>query len=150
MITLTHKQLEGIAGVHGEYVKLSPQMGIKLIHSKLFRTQAKAMRSQAWKLAMQESRYLQLAFESGVVPRSYGVSLVKVRSGFRVGVLMQHLGATPLCNSEFYDSLEVFDDINERLLEVGISHADLHEDNVMVYRGKYYAIDFSPQSIDYT
>lgn len=149
MITISQKQLKGISGVHGEYVKLSNQMGVKLIHSRLFKSQSQALRSYAWKLAMQESQNLQWAFDSGVAPRSYGVSLVKVGSGFRVGVLMQHLGATPLANSEFYESVDVFNDISERLGEVGIVHYDLHEDNVMVYRGKCYAIDFSPESIDY-
>lgn len=149
MITLTKEQLDRVTGVHGAYVKLSNTMGIKVIHSKPFRTQAKAYRSQAYKLAVRESYNLQVAYDSGVVPRCYGIMLVKTKAGYRVGVLMQHLGATPLAKSDFYDSHEVFDDLTERLKEVGIYHADLHEDNIMVYRGKFYAVDFSPQSIDY-
>lgn len=149
MISLNRNTIKGREGANGEYVKLSSQIGIKLIHSKLFTTQTKAMKSTAWKLAMGESENLKLAFDSGVVPQSYGVSLVKVGSGFRVGVLMQHLGGTTLDNSEFYDDVDVYEHLRDKLKEVGIKHFDLHGDNIMVYRGKCYAIDFSPQCIEY-
>jgi|GEM_PF-5556526 len=148
MIILTQEhEILSISGIHGAYIKLSPSVGIKIVHSPAYRSKAKAYRSRAYRRAKEESETLQYAYETGVVPRCYGVMLVKVKSGFRVGVLMQHLGTLTLSNSEFYDNADVFDDINDKLKEIGIFHGDLHEDNVMVYRGKFYAIDFAPNCV---
>jgi RIO-like serine/threonine protein kinase len=146
MITLPNDNR--IGGAHGSYVKLSPSLGVKIIHSVKFNNIAKAYRSRAYRNALREAYILNVAFESGVVPRCYGVTLVRVKKGYRVGVLMQHLGSTPLFESEFCDKFsEAFDEINDRLIELGIVHNDIHDENVMVYRGKFYVIDFSPDCV---
>lgn len=148
MIVLTQQQEDNAhVGAHGSYIKLSPSLGLKVIHSVKYKSRAKAYRCRAWREARLEAELLDIAFESGVVPRCYGATLVKVKSGFQVGVLMQHLGSTTLSNSKFYDEFDVQEDINNKLEELGIYHGDLHEDNIMVYRGKFYAIDFSPNCV---
>lgn len=145
MIILTEQQTsQAFQGQHGWYVKLSPSVGVKVIKSSIYKSKAKAYKSRAYRLATQESANLQLAFETGVVPRCYGVTIVKVKRGYQVGILMQHLGTLTLSNSEFYDTFDIYEGICDKLEEVGIYHQDLHEDNVMVYRNKFYAIDFSP------
>lgn len=148
MITLTNEQQNSsISGLHGTYLKLSPSVGVKIIHSPTYRSKSKAYLSRAFRRAREESDTLQYAYETGVVPRCYGAVLVKVKSGFRVGVLMQHLGTLTLSNSEFYDCAAVYYDIKDKLRELGIFHNDLHDDNIMVYRGKCYAIDFAPECV---
>jgi RIO-like serine/threonine protein kinase len=143
------KYEDGFEGAHGRYVKLSPSLGIKVIHSPLFKSIAKAYKSHAYRQAKKEAELLTSAFESGVVPRCYGVTLVKIGNRFKVGVLMQHLGSTPISESDFYDQVsEAYDEINDSLMELGIYHNDLHEDNIMVYRGKFYAVDFSPKCVE--
>lgn len=150
MITLP-KGHEGREGQHGSYVKLSPSVGVKVLHSKVHKTQRAAYSSNSYKLAVQEVEILRQAFDSGVVPQCYGITLVRVKGGYRVGVLLQHLGVTTIDKSEFSEdnAIEVMDYIKEELRQVGIIHGDLNEDNIMVYRGKCYAIDFSPQCIDF-
>lgn len=138
---------DGYAGVHGTYYKLSPHVGIKLIHSKVYPSVKRALASRAFRLASDEAAILVHAEETGVVPKCYGVTVVSVKSGFRVGVLMQHLGQTTLADTEHYDDADIYDQLMESLEEVGIYHGDLHEDNIMVYRGKFYAVDFSPESV---
>jgi RIO-like serine/threonine protein kinase len=146
---ITIQENTGSGGAHGKYVKLSQSLGVKVIHSDKFPTIQKAYRSHAYKLARKEAEILTLAFESGVVPKCYGVTLLKVGRGYRVGVLMQHLGSTTLDESEFYDRYtEAYDLINDSLMDVGIRHMDLHEDNILVYRGKLYAVDFSPSCVN--
>lgn len=149
MITLTNSQLnKTLEGVHGGYIKLSPSVGIKIIHSRIYKSRAKAFRSRTYYLANEEAEILKVAYDSGVVPRCYGPTVIAVPGGFKVGVLMQHLGSLTLSESVFYEDNEIYDNITERLGELGIKHFDLHEDNIMVYRGKFYAIDFSPESIE--
>jgi RIO-like serine/threonine protein kinase len=162
MMILTKQQIEDApGGAFGRYVKLSPSLGIKLIYTKHdyygdnaskrlkgFRSIAKAIQSWAWREANIEADLLFAAQDSGVVPRCYGATVVMVGSRYHVGILMQHLGGKPLSEHENYDSVEVFDYLHDKLEELGIYHGDLHEDNIMVYRGKYYAVDFSPYCVN--
>lgn len=134
-------------GAHGIYYKLNNTLGVKIIRSKTFKTVREANKSRAHGRAIRESELLTEALESGVVPRCYGVTLVKVRNGYRVGILMQHLGNKRLAETEHIERGDIYEDIHEKLMELGIDHGDLHEDNIMVYRGKFYAIDFSPQCV---
>lgn len=150
MITLTRDQQdhEYSAGAHGYYIKLSPSLGVKVIHSPIYRNKTKAYKSFAWREARLEARILDMAFETGIVPRCYGATIVRVKGGYRLGVLMQHLGNKTLGESaHYYDESDISVAIHEKLEEIGIYHQDLHEDNIMVYRGKFYAIDFSPNCV---
>lgn len=146
MIALTRSQ-QGLSGKNGTYYKLNNNVGVKVIHSKEFKNVTKAFRSKAYREAVEEACLLSEAYETGYVPQCYGVTLVKMGAGYKVGVLMQHLGNTTLSESEFYDDAEIYNDINNSLKDLGIYHGDLNEDNIMVYRGKFYAIDFSPDCV---
>jgi tRNA A-37 threonylcarbamoyl transferase component Bud32 len=160
MLTITKKQIEEApGGAFGKYVKLSPSLGIKLIYTKGeyyddmrkfkgFRSISKAIQSWTWREANIEADFLFAAQESGVVPRCYGATVVLVGSRYHIGILMQHLGGKALADHENYDSVEVFNYLHDRLEDLGIYHGDLHEDNIMVYRGKYYAVDFSPYFVN--
>ena len=138
---------ESMGGIHGDYYRLSNAVAVKVVHSKVYSTIRKAQNSAAYRNALDEAAIIALAEETGVVPRCYGVTLVAVRGGYRVGILMQHLGQVTLADSEHYDDSEVYEHLYETLKDVGIDHHDLHEDNIMFYRGKFYAVDFSPECI---
>lgn len=83
-------------------------------------------------------------------PKGYGVVLVQRGNYWRVGIVMEHLGATRLADLGYdEDRIEaIVERLVDRLDSVGVIHADLHEWNVMVKienkRNKYFAIDFSP------
>lgn len=141
------ENLDSLEGIHGEYFKLSDQVGVKVIHSKGYPSIKKLVSSNAFQKAKREAEILMIAEETGVVPKCYGLTVVKSKSGFRAGVLMQHLGQVTLADSDQYDNSEIYDYLVESLKEVGIKHWDLHEDNIMVYRGKMYAVDFSPDCV---
>lgn len=144
MITLPKYETSG--GGYGSYYELSATVGVKVLHRKNFKSMKKALNSRLYREAMKESELLCMAFESGVVPRCYGVTLVKDDEGYGVGILMQHLGNKTLRDKG--DRTEAYDTIQDALEEVGLRHLDLHRGNMMVYRGKYYAIDFSPDFIE--
>lgn len=161
MLTLTKAQiLDAPGGSFGRYVKLSNSVGIKLIYTngkyegenalrklKGFRSVAEAMRSWTWREANMEADILFQAQESGVVPICYGATVVMVGSRYHIGILMQHLGGKPLSETSHYGEADVYEYLYEKLEECGVSHGDLHEDNIMVYRGKFYAVDFSPYCV---
>lgn len=144
MITLPNRMTGG--GSFGEYYPLSKGVGVKVLYRK-YKTLKKAVNSATYKQALKEAQLLAMAQESGVVPRCYGVTIVKDGNKYGVGILMQHLGNKTLENASEHEMSKAYDEVNDALLDIGISHYDLHEHNIMKYRGKYYAIDFSPKCV---
>jgi tRNA A-37 threonylcarbamoyl transferase component Bud32 len=144
MINLPMFQTDG--GSFGSYYQLSGAVGVKVLHGVRFTSMKKALASRTYRLAAKEASLLCQAEESGVVPKCYGVTLVKEGNKYGVGILMQHLGTKTLSMSGACESV-AYDTVNEALREIGIVHDDLHNRNIMVYRGKYYAIDFSPNFV---
>jgi RIO-like serine/threonine protein kinase len=136
------------SGSYGEYFKLGKGKGVKLLRGR-WETKAKALNSRAWRLANKEADLLDIAKDSKVVPKCYGAKIVKSDKQFRVGIVMQHLGNTTLNETGLMDEehSDVRDILMEALEDVGIIHTDLHGDNIMYYRKKFYAIDFTPFTI---
>jgi RIO-like serine/threonine protein kinase len=136
------------SGSFAEYFKLGKGKGVKLLRGS-HRTRASALKSRNWALAHREADLLDAAYCSKVVPKCYGVKLVKYGNHYRVGIVMQHLGHTKLneTNLNLSEGSDIRDLILEALEDVGITHTDLHSENIMVYRGKFYAIDFTPFAI---
>lgn len=143
MIKMPRFETDG--GSYGIYFELSASVGLKVIRTaKDFPTVAKAVSSRTFKRAQKEAELLDLAFETGVVPRCYGITIVKARRGYAVGILMQHLGHQTV---EEAQESEAYDFITDALAEHGIKHKDLHRNNIMVYRGKFYAVDFDSRFV---
>lgn len=132
-------------GAHGTYFKLTRTRGIKVLKGS-FRSLASAYNSYTFDLAKEEAELLVMAEHTGIVPKCYGVRVVRRGHSYRVGILMEHLGNKTLEDMNFNIDKEskIYDNLNETLNLAGIEHSDLHSKNIMFHRGKCYAIDFSP------
>lgn len=135
-------------GEFGDYVQLTRGRGIKLI-GREFKTAEDAYCSDNFAEAKEEADLLREAQASKVVPKCYGVRVIRHGKHFRVGILMQHLGKKRVSDMNINE--DEFNQIRarlwEKLFDSGIEHNDLHDKNVMFYRKKFYAIDFSPDCI---
>jgi tRNA A-37 threonylcarbamoyl transferase component Bud32 len=145
MITLRKKKKTG-GGSYGSYYKISKTRGVKVLYSEGFTSKRKALTSEVYKDAKLEASLLKQAQATGIVPRCYGVTLVKKGKEYAVGIVMQHLGNKTLADSSYCETA-AYDEIMEKFEEFDIYHSDLHAENIMVYRGKIYAIDFSPDYV---
>ena len=155
-------------GGYGDYFVLDDNTGVKVQRlasgeysfsdRNQFLSVEQAMKSEALTAAKVEANALYLAEPSGIVPKCYGLVLVKRGQFYSVGIMMEHLGnqrLTDLMPYRYDLTIEAqrereikIQDIKrplfEKLQACGIKHEDLHNSNVMVKDGKYYAIDFSP------
>jgi RIO-like serine/threonine protein kinase len=91
-----------------------------------------------------------MARDSGIVPRCYGVRIVRRGKSFRVGILMQHLGNKRLADLSLPDKKisGIYDKLHDGLISFGVEHKDLHDENIMFFKNKFYAIDFSPECVE--
>lgn len=147
MITLP-KSVKTPSGAYGSYFRIGRKRGLKVLRGS-FRSMAAAYNSPEFDLAKEEAELLKLAEDSGVVPECFGVRVVKRGTVFRVGILMQHLGNKTLADlnqDEMYEA-DIHDQLKDALDHCGINHGDLHTRNIMFFKGKFYAIDFSPEAI---
>lgn len=137
------------SGAFGTYFKLTRTKGIKVLNGR-FRTLEAAYNSYIFDQAKSESEILKIAEASKVVPKCYGVRVVRHGKSFRVGILMQYLGNKRLSDLDLSDKEEsnIYDKLNDALSHAGVEHNDLHTHNIMFHKGKYYAIDFSPDVSD--
>jgi tRNA A-37 threonylcarbamoyl transferase component Bud32 len=142
-------------GVYGKYFKLSKTKGIKILISTGFKTRETALESWAFRKAKKEMKLLKKASKSKIVPKCYGVKIVwnEKRSLFEVGIIMQHLGETTLANHikkyKKYKEKEtsILDKLQETIKKYKIKHNDLHANNVMIFKNKFFVIDFSPDQV---
>lgn len=142
-------KIKGPKGGYGMYFRVGRFKGVKLLKGG-FKSFHSALNSPQMRKAMKEAELLYKAEGSGVSPKCYGTTIVKRgKGGFRVGILMEHLGNVRLADldDDKFDYEEVTQNLIGRLEAYGIDHLDLHEWNIMYKNGQFYAIDFSP---DYT
>lgn len=145
MIRLPKRKTNVPQGAFGKYFQVTPTRGVKVLRGS-FRNLESAYNSHIFDMAREESEILKVAQNSGVVPKCYGVRIVRRGNRYYVGILMQHLGNKRLSDMKVSVDKEsqIYDDLNDALEDAGIGHNDLHAGNIMYYKGKYYAIDFSP------
>lgn len=135
------------SGVSGIYYKLNEKVGVKILEGKPFKTIAGAKRSERMEEAKSEAQNLQDAYETGIVPACFGTGIFRSPGNtveYNVGVVMQHLGSRTLSTLKKVDKSAVVHQLLDQLEEFGINHEDLHEENIMLFRCKYYVIDFDP------
>lgn len=143
------KRIHNSKGAYGQYFKISKYRGIKTV-GRQWETIATLKESEDYKEALEEASLYRDAFCSGIVPKCYGVTIVKTRNGFQPAIVLQHLGSTTLdeemeqLGAEREDADKVQHAVKQRLQASGTNHRDLHRNNIMVFNGKYYAIDFTP------
>lgn len=132
-------------GISGTYIKLSKGKGVKLLHATCD-TWEEAL--SVYKDALHEIRMMKAARKIyPFIPKCYGVKIFKFKGYigyYKVGIILQHLGDTTLRSTlrKVRNSGSIIDDVAFHLEKQGFVHGDLHTSNIMVYRGKYWIIDF--------
>lgn len=106
--------------------------------------------SHDYALAWREFYLLSYAYVTGIVPKVYTVRILKREGLYYPVIIMQHLGNKVMLNMNIKKTTrdEVIDKLSSKLLHYGIEHNDLHPRNVIKYRNKWYAIDFTPDYIE--
>jgi tRNA A-37 threonylcarbamoyl transferase component Bud32 len=138
------QEISGKEGSFGVYVQISSKLGIKIVGG----TSVEKHFKEYLKEAIHEARNLREARKRvSFVPRCYGVQSFKIDGKSRIGILMQHLGKKRLENMNINNDYDVRHCLKNRLLKVNILHDDLHNANVMFYKGRYYVIDFGQVTI---
>lgn len=142
------------SGCFGSYYQRSARRGIKVIGScgNVFNTIEELKASRWYDDAVKEAANYRMAYKSGVVPKCYGVTIVKTSQGYLPGIILQHVG-TRLCDvacSQGLDNEAIYRHLKDTLAtKSGVHHGDLHYGNITVDTdGKFYAIDFTPGCIN--
>lgn len=150
------------SGSYGVYYKMNARKGIKILRQR-------DTRDYIWKdyedllaKAMREFKCLNIAKQTGIVPKAYEVVKVVYKNTFKVGIIMQHIEGTTLKNAprnfhnwfekqygkDYWDASSL---LHSRLRNVRLDHDDLHSENIMVKKTKngfkLYAIDMDPDFI---
>ena len=157
--SLTNKNCK--EGGYGLYCKVSKRRGVKVIdyYGSSYTTIKSLKRSSAYKDAVKELNLLKKARKrSNLVPNGYEVVAVKIPGVYRiyVGILMLHIPGKVVgnCANMEWDSYNIScgpslkETLEDKLKSKGIYHSDLHDENVIYRKGKFYAIDFSPAYVD--
>ena len=136
-------------GDYGSFYPTSKLRGVKVLVTQ-YESIADLLASSAMIRAKEEADLLTSAYVTGIVPKCFGVVIVKKsKTRYHAGIQMQLLGTKTLHkvmdDEELRESIK--DGLKNTLKGYGFNHKDLHANNVMVYKGKYWAIDFSPDYV---
>jgi len=136
-------------GCYGSYYKLSKYRGIKLLF-KEFQTIEKLKNSIIYKKAKKECKILKTLTKRkcNFTPKCYGLKIIKFDNHYRIGIILKDLGNTSLFNIDKIESNEK----NRMIRNFGkelrqkykIINKDIHDGNIMFYKGKFWVIDFTP------
>jgi tRNA A-37 threonylcarbamoyl transferase component Bud32 len=129
-------------GGNGIYIQLSSKRGIKILRHCEYKSFEELIRYDAMRSMYQEAAVMKRAkVLYPYIPNCYGVRMLKVDSFYTIGIIIQHLG-----NKRIGDVLEnypsIIVDLERTFWKLGINHHDMHANNVMYFRGKYWVIDF--------
>lgn len=136
-------------GDYGSFFKIDKGIGVKVL-TQDFDTLEELLKSKTWEYARNEATMLEAAFCTGIVPECYGPAPVLRRGKYYAGIVMQALGRTTLyrrCMAEDHEE-SVKDTLKSILSDHGFIHKDLHANNIMWYRRKYWAIDFDSRRVE--
>jgi hypothetical protein len=132
------------SGCGGTYFQIDSKKGIKLCCEE-YNTIKQAYHyfyrvNSEFKAAIETRKRMPL------VPKTFSIKLITLPNGcYTWGIIQQHLGSSTL-----YDfNGNIIPKLRRKLKKVGIQHNDLHERNVMFYKGKHYVIDFGSIDIFY-
>lgn len=144
-------------GIDAHYIKLSKKKGIKVYRYRFKSMEDKGFQ-YAYSKALFEVRMLKRARKVYKhIPWCYGLRVIRLQEeGFCIGIILQHLGNTPLdvilrtkeSGYDFETGENVIDKIHQKLRKGQIYHFDLHQDNIMVHKGRFYVIDFACSAIE--
>lgn len=135
------------AGCYGSYFILSSSKGMKILREK-YDDYEDVMESYALQSAIKEASLLKEARSRyEYIPKCYGVRIIEKDGKYRVGIILQHLDGKLGGQCEHYEERDVRRELEKQLEKKGITHNDLHSENCIWYKEKWWVIDFTPSSI---
>ena len=159
-ITLKRGQRPKGAGAFGKYYLISKGVGVKVLGSlweySVYRSVEALKESNAWVDAQKEAELLRTARKSQIVPKCYGVTIVRRQAGqgwiFSAGIVMQHIPGKVVGDRLPYEQLEkLMKQLAQKIRrKCGLHLLDMHGWNIMVtgkQRKRYWVIDFSPECV---
>ncbi len=115
-------------GAFGDYYKVSPIVGAKVVSRKKF--------------AIKEFNLLKRAFKSKITPKPYGIINLK-KSNY--AIVMEHIKGKHLYDVNLTNKSKKIDRIiNQLYVKTGILHKDQYDGNIIVRKNKLFIIDFTP------
>lgn len=139
------------SGSFGTYFKVSRDVGVKLIRSKYkHRTVQGLKRSEVWGQAVDEAAALKQAEDSGFTPAFYELIPIKIGKFYFAGLVMEHFDGQEYELARPWDEdmkshsiLKWISDAQKTLNRLGVSHNDIHSQNVLVLKnGRMVLVDF--------
>lgn len=137
------------SGSYADYF-VKGKFGFKVLNDE-YQTKLDAQYSETFDTAMEEYFLLCYAQASKVVPKVYGVKIIKLDGVWRVAIKMQHLGNKTLYSiksMKYKEKQKIQRSLLCALEDKGIIPYDLHFNNILKYKRKYYAIDFTPHHVE--
>lgn len=148
--TINKKNKNVYSGVYGFYYRISKLRGIKVFQDG-YESIKLLKESQTYKDAIQEKKLLDqlIKRKSKITPKCYGIKIVLRDNYYHIGIVLRHLGNITLFDRDLHPDKEdeIIDKLNDKLSNYNLIHGDLHNRNVMYYKRKYWAIDFTPVNI---
>lgn len=139
-------------GCSARYYQISPTKGIKLFHYE-YPTFKDVIESSLYEEVLKETSLLRKAKSRfSNIPKCYGVRVISKDGSFRIGIVMQHLGETPANDLNLLEdfhicSYDLIKTLSHQLKEHGITHSDLHLNNIMRHKNEWWIIDFDSEYV---
>jgi tRNA A-37 threonylcarbamoyl transferase component Bud32 len=139
-------------GSYGSYFHLGDNLGIKLYHRNEY-VYKKAddsiyLETYLYEAKKEYNNIISARRRYPLIPKTYGIRILKIKGEMRVGILLQHLSNKTLSKQYIEGGISaMITKIENKLKTLGILHTDIHGDNVMFYKGLYYIIDFGASHV---
>lgn len=137
------------SGCSGRYIQLTKRIGIKVYYCD-YETRESAIKYGVKEAAHEAKMARKIRKIYHNVPRCFGVKILKIEDKWHVGILLQHLGDERISDvKEKIDPYRVVDSIRSQFDRRKIYHSDLHHNNVMYFKGKFWVIDLLSVEINH-
>ncbi len=128
-------------GSNGVYIQLSSKRGVKILRYEHPSIDS-IIQCNIHKLVYEEARTMKRAKQLyPYIPECYGVKMFKIYNFYTMGIIIQHLGNKRISDvtDDCYPTIER---LEKELYAFGICHNDIHSNNIMYFKNKYWVIDF--------
>ena len=132
-------EAEDKSGISGMYVYAGFGIGVKIYYNGWAKTPKKATQNDQWWVAVQAYKAMKLAEKTKIVPKAYGVCVVRVGKAYYPALVMQHInGYHPDWISYSHNET-----IKRKFKLANIKYDDLHNQNIIVDADdNVFVIDF--------
>lgn len=133
------------------YVQLTKTKGVKVIKS-CFLTKEILISSYQYESILKEKEIYDDLHSCGCdfIPKCYGTAILKSKLGFQIGLVLQHLGNVSLndLNMTYAQWKDIAIEFEEKLFKFGYDNRDVHNDNILLFEGRYWLIDLEPKYVE--